>query len=154
MINEFVSESYGILFNSIFDVTFLSSKFCLKLLNILTSTVSFDFRCHFHTLKAKRIQMEARTCNANVQFENYYAYNNNSNSSSNMSGLTSEQTQYERATMIQGRKFNNSFNGIEFMADELNDELQVSNCHTPPDLIQNRNDSEIFLFLSHRILKS
>lgn len=75
--------------------------------------------------------MEASTYNANVQFENYYAYNNNNNnSSSNMSGFTSEQSQYEKTTMIHGKKFNNnSFNGIEFMAEELNDELQVSDCH-------------------------
>lgn len=70
--------------------------------------------------------MEARTLNANVHIENYYAYNNNKNNNK-MSGFTLEQSQYEKATMIHGsKKFNNSFNGIEFMADDLNDEMQVN----------------------------
>lgn len=48
-----------------------------------------------------------------------------------MSGFTTEQSEYKTATsttaMIHGKKFNNnSFNAIEFMAEDLDDELQVS----------------------------
>lgn len=73
--------------------------------------------------------MEASAFNANLQFENYNAYNNNNN----MSGFTTEQSPYIKTTMTHGKKFNNSFNGIEFLADDLNDEFQVSDRHFLPD---------------------
>lgn len=71
--------------------------------------------------------MEASAFNGNVQFENYYAYNSNNNSKTiNMSGFTTEQSEYNAAAMIHGKRFNNTFNGIEIIADDLADELQVS----------------------------
>lgn len=65
---------------------------------------------------------------ANVRFDNYYAYNSNTNNkSTTMSGFTTEPTEYnKKANMIHGKQVHNTLTGIEFIVDDLDDELQVS----------------------------